>query len=34
MDVDAWGMEATGILLDDGFAFGANFEGFDAEMGE
>ena len=34
MDVDAWGMEATGILLDDGFAFGANFEGFDVEMGE
>ena len=32
MDVDAWGMEATGVLTDDGFAFRTNLECFDMEM--
>ena len=34
VDVDAWSSEATGILLDDGLTFWADFEGFDVQMRE
>lgn len=34
VDVDAGGMETAGVLLDDGFTFGAHLEGVDVEVGE
>ena len=34
MHRDAWSAEPTGILLDNGFAFGTNFESFDVEVWE
>ena len=34
MDVDAWGTEAAGILVDDGLALRTNLEGFYLEVGE
>ena len=34
MDTDAWGTEATGILLDDGLTLRTDLEGFDMQMWE
>jgi hypothetical protein len=34
MYVDAWGTEATGILMDDGLTLRSNLEGFDMQMRE
>ena len=34
VDVDAWGSKLAGILMDDGLALRADFEGADGEMRE
>ena len=34
MDMDAWGTEAAGILLDDGLALRTYLKGFDVQMGK
>ena len=34
VDVDAWGPEPAGVLIDDSLALRTDFEGFDVQMGE